>query len=150
MSAELQHLDPAACLALIQRVQVGRVAWAEEDGVVTVLPVNFVLDGDELVFATAQGAKPDAVRAGRPLTFEADDLEPALRTAWSVLVVGVGDIVTDPGEVERLQALPLTSWIRSPEPTLVRLAPRQITGRRIPLHPGGVTTERVDDPDEPA
>ncbi|TYB41900.1 pyridoxamine 5'-phosphate oxidase family protein [Actinomadura chibensis] len=144
MSTALETLDRATCLALVRRVQVGRIAWAEDGGIVDVLPVNFVVDGDTLVFMTAPGAKLDAVRAGRPLTFEADDLEPALRTAWSVLVTGRPEIVTDPEEVERLRALPLTPWIRWPEASFVRLLPDRVSGRRIPLHPGGVTVEHVD------
>ncbi|MFA1542687.1 pyridoxamine 5'-phosphate oxidase family protein [Actinomadura monticuli] len=149
MSGELQELDLATCLALVRQVAVGRIAWAGEDGTVTVLPVNFVLDGEAPVFSTAPGAKLDAIRGGRPLTFEADDLEPALRTAWSVLITGHAEIVTDPGEIERLRQLPLTPWIRSPKDVLIRLAPRHISGRRIPLHAGGVTTEEIDPTDEP-
>lgn len=148
MTADLQPLDTATCLSLLQNVPVGRIAWAETDGTVTVLPVNFLLDGDALVFATAAGAKLDAIRSGRPLTFEADDFEPALRTAWSVLVTGRPELITDPAEIERLRALALAPWIRSPRAYVVRLTPHKITGRRIPLHAGGVTTERIDTPDE--
>lgn len=148
MSTDLETLDEATCTALLGGVQVGRVAWAEDDGTVTVLPVNFVLDGDAVVFATAAGAKLDAVRDGRHLTFEADDFEPALRTAWSVLLAGPSEVVTDPVEVERLQTLPLAPWIGSAGTFFVRVNPRRISGRRIPLHAGGVTTERVDPTDE--
>lgn len=144
MSDELQYLDQATCLTLIEPVAVGRIAWAEDDRTVTILPVNFVMDGEALVFTTAPGAKLDAVRGGRPLTFEADDLEPALRTAWSVLITGQAEIVTDPDERERLRKLPLHPWIRSPKDLFVRLTPGRISGRRIPLHAGGVTTERID------
>jgi nitroimidazol reductase NimA-like FMN-containing flavoprotein (pyridoxamine 5'-phosphate oxidase superfamily) len=149
MSDQLQRLDPAACMALLQRISVGRIAWAEDDGTATVLPVNFAIDGETLVFTTAPGAKLDAVRGGRPLTFEADDLEPALRTAWSVLVTGRAEIVTDSDETARLRELPLNPWIRSPAQSFVRLTPHHVSGRRIPLHPGGVTTEHVDAADEP-
>ncbi|TDC85854.1 pyridoxamine 5'-phosphate oxidase family protein [Actinomadura sp. 7K507] len=137
MSDELQYLDPATCLTLVQQVAVGRIAWAQDDGTVTVLPVNFILDGEALVFATAPGAKLDAVHGGRPLTFEADDLEPALRTAWSVLITGQAEVVTDSDEIERLRKLPLTPWIRSAMGLFVRLTPCHISGRHIPLHAGG-------------
>ncbi|MBD2892480.1 hypothetical protein amrb99_13900 [Actinomadura sp. RB99] len=86
MTTRLQTLDTGACLTLLRGAAVGRIAWAGDDGTASVLPVNFVMDGTAVVFATAPGAKMDAVQAGRPLTFEADDLEPALRTAWSVIV----------------------------------------------------------------
>jgi nitroimidazol reductase NimA-like FMN-containing flavoprotein (pyridoxamine 5'-phosphate oxidase superfamily) len=150
MSTGLQILDGDTCLALLQSVPVGRVAWAGDDGTASVLPVNFVLDGTAVVFATAPGAKMDAIHAGRPLTFEADDLEPALRTAWSVVVTGPAQVVTDPAEIERLKSLPLAPWIAAPKPFFARLTPEKITGRRIPLHPGGVTTEHIGPDDEPA
>ncbi|WP_173100461.1 pyridoxamine 5'-phosphate oxidase family protein [Actinomadura verrucosospora] len=148
MSTELQALDEETCLSLLRGVPVGRVAWCAEDGTASILPVNFVMDGAAPVFRTAPGSKLDAVRAGRPLTFEADDLEPALRTAWSVLLTGTAEAVTDPSEVERLASLPLAPWPDSPRPFLVRLTPDKITGRRIPLHPGGVSTEHIDPADE--
>lgn len=145
MSDDLPHLDEAACRKLLHDVPVGRVAWADDSGRVAILPVNFVLDGDTLVFSTAEGAKLDAIRAGRPLTFEADDLEPALRAAWSVVITGAAELVTDPGEIERLHGLPLAPWSHSPKPFFVRLALHQITGRRIPLHSGGVTHVQLED-----
>ena len=93
--------------------------------------------------------KMDAIQARRPLTLEADDLEPALRTAWSVIATGPAEIVTDPAEIQRLKTLPLAPWVSSPKPFFVRLTPEKITGRRIPLHPGGVTTEHIDPRGEP-
>ncbi|MEU9020391.1 pyridoxamine 5'-phosphate oxidase family protein [Actinomadura sp. NPDC048394] len=150
MSTGLQSLDSDTCLTLLQSVPVGRVAWAGDDGTASILPVNFVLDGAAVVFATAHGSKMEAAEAGRPLTFEADDLEPALRTAWSVIVTGPAEVVTDPAEIERLKSLPLAPWIAAPKPFFVRLTPAKITGRRIPLHPGAITTEHIDPNDEPA
>ncbi|MFD0899208.1 pyridoxamine 5'-phosphate oxidase family protein [Actinomadura sediminis] len=107
---DLRHLDEAACMSLLGDVPVGRFAWADDDGRVTVLPVNHLADGASIVFGTAEGGELEAVRAGRPLTFEADDLEPALSPH---------------------------PWPHSPKVYLVRLVPRHVTGRRIPLRPGG-------------
>jgi hypothetical protein len=73
------------------------------------------------------------VRAGRPLTVEADRIEPALRTGWSVQAVGYGaEDATGPAEG------PVTPWARGPHPWTIRLRPRQITGRRVRLAPGEV------------
>ncbi|WP_067461199.1 pyridoxamine 5'-phosphate oxidase family protein [Actinomadura macra] len=148
MTDNLQPLDETTCLDLVRGVPVGRIAWAESDGRVSVLPVNFALDGNAIVFSTAEGAKLNAVREGRLLTFEADEFEPALRTAWSVLITGTAEIVTDPEEIRRLRALSLAPWTRAPENLLVRLTPRTVTGRRIPLHPGGVTRENLGTTDD--
>lgn len=89
---------------------IGRVAWACDDGRVPVLPVNFVMDGDAIVFRTAEGGKLSAVRQGRPLSLEADDVEPGLRTGWSVLVIGTARVVTHTVTIDRLTRLPLAPW----------------------------------------
>ncbi|GLZ12903.1 hypothetical protein Acsp04_31380 [Actinomadura sp. NBRC 104425] len=136
-------LDRATCLALLGSVPIGRVAWADDRGRVTVLPVNFLLDGDTVVFRSAAGGKLAAVAAGRPLTFEADDVEPALKMGWSVVAEGFGAVVTDPGELRRLESLRLAPWAPEPKPVYVRIAIRRVSGRRLPLHPGGVRVEHL-------
>ncbi len=141
----IEVLDRDTCLALLRTVAIGRVAWATPTGHAVVLPVNFVLDDDAVVFKTSHGGKLDIVREGRALSFEADDVEPALQVGWSVLVTGVAEVITDPDRIRRLEGLPLAPWTHLPEPVFVRLPAREVTGRRIPLHPGGVTVERVDD-----
>jgi len=132
-------LDRNTSLALLHSVDVGRVAWATDSGEAVVLPVNFAVDGDDVLFRTAAGAKLDAVRCGRIISFEADGLEPALHVGWSVLVTGPAEV--EPEEQDRLRQAPLP-WDREPKPFLVRLHGLRISGRRLPLHAGGVTIER--------
>jgi nitroimidazol reductase NimA-like FMN-containing flavoprotein (pyridoxamine 5'-phosphate oxidase superfamily) len=137
-----QVLDRDTSLELLHSVYVGRVAWATDSGEAIVLPVNFVVDGDDVLFRTAAGAKLDAVRSGRIISFEADDLEPALHVGWSVLVTGPAEV--EPAEQDRFSAAPLP-WDREPKPFLVRLRGLRISGRRLPLHAGGVIIERQND-----
>ncbi|MFC4907026.1 pyridoxamine 5'-phosphate oxidase family protein [Actinomadura gamaensis] len=132
-------LDRAACLRLLETVVVGRVAWTGGDGRPVVLPVNFFLDGDAIVFRSAPGGKLEATRTAGELTFEADDAEPALRTGWSVLIHGSAEVVTEPGEIARLAHRAPASWLALPGASLVRIVPSEVTGRRLPLHLGGVT-----------
>ncbi|WP_460350006.1 pyridoxamine 5'-phosphate oxidase family protein [Actinoallomurus acanthiterrae] len=122
---------------------------ADDDGRVAVLPVNFVLDGEVVVFRTAEGGKLSAVWQGRPLSFETDEVEPGLRTGWSVLVRGTAEVVTDAATIDDLERLPLAPWSSTPKPYFVRLRAAEITGRRLPLHPGGVTHEHIS-PDDNA
>ncbi|KWX02514.1 Uncharacterized protein LI90_3557 [Carbonactinospora thermoautotrophica] len=140
---QFQRLSRQTCFALLRTVAIGRVAWATPTGEVVVVPVNFAVDGEAVVFQTAAGGKLDAVREGRPLSFEADDMEPALQVGWSVLLTGMAEEVTAPDQVRRLRELPFAPWANLPDPVFVRLPAREVTGRRIRLHPGGVTVERV-------
>ncbi|WP_344949110.1 pyridoxamine 5'-phosphate oxidase family protein [Actinomadura miaoliensis] len=139
----IQVLDRQTCLALLRGVPIGRVAWADDDGRVTVLPVNFVMDGDTVVFRTAEGAKLAAVARERPMIFEADDVEPALKVGWSVLAEGPATIITDADEQRWLETLGLAPWVTDARPYFVRIAARHVTGRRLPLHPGGVHVEHM-------
>jgi nitroimidazol reductase NimA-like FMN-containing flavoprotein (pyridoxamine 5'-phosphate oxidase superfamily) len=135
--SEIVVLDRSTCLELLATVEMGRVAWADGSGRVIVEPVNFTVDGESVVFRTAEGSKVEAVRQGRPLSFEADDVEPALRVGWSVLVTGAAEIV-DVARDERLRSLAVRPWDESaPKPYFIRIHADEATGRRIPVHPGG-------------
>jgi uncharacterized protein len=140
---DLEVLDRRTCLDLLARVEVGRLAWADDDGQVEVLPVNFALTGDVLVVRSEPGAKVVAARSGRRFTFEADDLEPALRTGWSVLAKGPVDVVEDPCDLRRTVAS-VDTWADVSEGSVLRMRITEITGRRVPLAAGGVTVLEMD------
>jgi uncharacterized protein len=91
------HLDvltEEACRHLLANEQVGRVPFVDTAGYPVVLPVNYVVDGELILFRTDAGAKFDGVRL-RPVAFEVEHLAPAYRGGWSVLVQGRGQDVTD-------------------------------------------------------
>ena len=137
--SQSEVLDRAACLELMRTVGLGRVAWAADDGRVVVEPVNFVLDDEGVLFRTAEGDKLDAVRRGHAFSFETDEVEPALRVGWSVLVSGRAEVVSDADQRSSDPRLP-SPWDRSaPKPYLVRIRAEQVSGRRLPLPSGGVS-----------
>jgi len=135
-----ETLDRASCLELLRTVALGRVAWADETGRVVVEPVNFVLDDDGVVFRTAEGERLESVRRGRSFSLEADEVEPALRVGWSVLVSGPAEVVSDAEQQQwSSQQLPVPWDQSAPRPYLVRIRAEQVSGRRLPVHPGGVS-----------
>jgi uncharacterized protein len=73
---------------LLATASIGRVGWVTPDGHAMIPPVNFVLDGQTIVFSTGEGDKLTAVCEGRVLTFEVDAMEPAFQAGWSVLLCG--------------------------------------------------------------
>ncbi|MCA2229267.1 pyridoxamine 5'-phosphate oxidase family protein [Nonomuraea aurantiaca] len=141
----IETLDRDACLALLSTVVIGRVAWAASGNDLKVVPVNFVLDGDSIVFRTARGGKLDAIQHGVPLVFEADDVEPALHAGWSVVLSGRAEVITDRGQVSCLEQLIGAPWAAMTEPVFVRLPLHEISGRRLPLHAGGVFVQPVEE-----
>lgn len=141
----IEVLDRDACLALLSSVVIGRVVWSPYGKDLKVVPVNFVLDGDGIVFRTAHGGKLDAIQHGVSLVFETDDVEAALRVGWSVVLSGRAEVVTDREQVGRLERLVGAPWAAMIEPVFVRVSVQEISGRRIPLHAGGVVVQPVED-----
>ena len=127
---EILHLGD--CFLLLGSVPLGRIGFVA-GGEVVILPVNFVVDGQDVVFRTSQGSKLSAVEVGHYVGFEADSYDAATETGWSVVVNGLAEIVESDEEAARLDALGLSSWVRAaPERVWVRIRPTSITGRRIP------------------
>lgn len=130
--AGLETLGLNECLRLLASVRLGRVAFMA-DGELVVLPVNHVLDGQDVVFRTAPGSKLSAAENQSAVTFEADDYDQGQRTGWSVLLTGRAQMVYDDAEVDALNSLGLEPWPAAvARPFWVRIRPTSITGRRVP------------------
>src|SRR5688572_22937610 len=97
-----EELSRADCVELLRSRVVGRVAVIVDDGSPLVVPVNYVMDGETVVFRTGPGSKLGGLRT-QPLSFQIDDQDPYRRAGWSVLVRGVAfeieerDAPEDPG-----------------------------------------------------
>lgn len=127
----LEILGHDACMALLKGQYIGRLAFVEA-GEPVILPVNYAVFGDSIVFRTSFGGKLDAAGHVRPAAFEVDDIEETYQRGWSVLVKGTLYDVTDRATLDELEELPLRPWVRHVEhPFWVRLVPNEVTGRRI-------------------
>ena len=128
----LEVLDRDECLLLLEHAHLGRLAIVA-DGRPLVFPVNYAMDGDAVVFCTGDGTKLYAAR-GNEVAFEIDGADARYHVGWSVLVVGLGEEVSDPAGLARCIRLPLRAWGEGPKSHWIRIRPRAITGRRIPPH----------------
>jgi uncharacterized protein len=127
----LVELSPTECLALMRGVSLGRVG-VSVDTLPVILPVNFVLDGNGVVFRTVPGTKLDAAVAGTVVAFEVDGSDAAHEAGWSVLIRGIAREVTEPDVLARVRALPLRSWARYGDADrYVRVEAELITGRCV-------------------
>ena len=130
--AGLEILHLGDCFGLLGSVPVGRIGFMA-GGEVVILPVNFLVDGQDVVFRTAAGSKLSSIEVGHYVGFEADAYDPATENGWSVLVSGLAEIVEDDADVARLDALGLRSWGGGAAELLwVRIRPSSISGRRVP------------------
>jgi nitroimidazol reductase NimA-like FMN-containing flavoprotein (pyridoxamine 5'-phosphate oxidase superfamily) len=129
-TCSLVELDRRECLDLFGRAGIGRVVLSVE-AIPVALPVNTaVLDGD-VVFATDEGSKLDAALRGNVVSIEADGVDRLYHTGWSVIVTGVAELLTDPGDIERARRLSLHAWAPGPHHFLVRIPSTVVSGRRI-------------------
>lgn len=128
----IEVMERQECLDLLAADRVGRLAVVRGDEAM-IFPVNYVLDGDSVVFRTAPGSKLDA--AGRSgACFEVDDFDRDRQRGWSVVVAGRLEEITsyDGPLFAQLSMLGVEPWADGDKPHLMRLVPRRITGRRVP------------------
>ena len=128
--ATLVELTRDQCFVLLRTVEVGRVAVPRTDRAPLIVPVNFAVDGDAVVFRTGTGTKLQGVTTG-PIAFEADGVDPFRRQGWSVLLEGRAYVATH-GEVGHLDVAP---WAGGRRDHWVRLVPTEVTGRMIEVLP---------------
>jgi nitroimidazol reductase NimA-like FMN-containing flavoprotein (pyridoxamine 5'-phosphate oxidase superfamily) len=127
---QMEELDQDECRRLLAERHLGRLAVPDFGGPV-IFPVNYVVDGDLIVFRTDPGSKLDTATERESVAFEVDAVDGATRTGWSVVVRGVLAEVTDPTDLARLRALPLYPWAPGNKTRYVRVRPVKVTGRRI-------------------
>ncbi|MFF3464190.1 pyridoxamine 5'-phosphate oxidase family protein [Streptomyces sp. NPDC001984] len=136
-----RELDRQECLRLLAKAAVGRIVHTRQ-ALPAVLPVNFALDDDGTVLLRTSAAS-ELVRAidGSVVAFEADQVDVATQSGWSVVVTGAATVVTDAEEHERLARTGPRSWAPAPREVFVRIAPELVTGRELV---GGRTMYGVD------
>ncbi len=125
-----RSLEPAECYRLLATVPVGRVV-ATADALPLVLPVNFCLDGHNVVFRTSPSGRLAAATRNVVVAFEVDQIDTATWTGWSVVVTGVAKPMTSPGEIVRAAQLGLISWLGEDHDHFVQIVPGLVTGRRL-------------------
>jgi len=129
-----EHLSRSECLELLAVKQVGRVAYCAASGPV-VLPVNYTVRDQSIIFRTAAGSTLAQFMKDQPAAFQVDEIDGFLQAGWSVLVAGTAHWVVDTEDLSDLwwdQHQP-EPWAVGERNAFVRIVPSTITGRRV--HP---------------
>jgi nitroimidazol reductase NimA-like FMN-containing flavoprotein (pyridoxamine 5'-phosphate oxidase superfamily) len=124
----LEELTTAQCWELVATQQVGRLAAPVTGDGPLVLPVNFAIDSEAIVFRSDYGSKLFVAR-DQPVSFQVDEFDAAHRSGWSVLLRGFAREVA-PSDVEHLS---LASWPAGERAHWIKIEPTAVTGRRIRL-----------------
>jgi nitroimidazol reductase NimA-like FMN-containing flavoprotein (pyridoxamine 5'-phosphate oxidase superfamily) len=127
----MELIERNACIKLMERhpACVGRVALSGSQP--AIFPVNYALDGDNVVFRTDPGTKFHAAVEKSYVAFEVDWVEPTWQSGWSVVVTGQAHLVTDPDELARVRRLPLLPWAEGGKGNFVSIDATSVSGRLL-------------------
>lgn len=129
LRGQVQELTEEECLGLLRSQRLGRVAY--DDGGPVVLPVNYVIDNDTVLFRTSPYSSLGRHMRTGLAAFEVDEIDDETYSGWSVLVRGRATYV-ESIDLPEAAARP-TSWrdCEAAQSLHVRVTPRLISGRRL-------------------
>lgn len=119
-------LTAQECWAKLRTQSLGRLVTRVGD-VIDIFPVTYVVDGDSLVFRTAEGSKLLELVVNDTVLFESDELTEA--GAWSVVVRGRARRLESAEEVAAADELALVPVIPTLKHNYVRVHADSLSGR---------------------
>ena len=127
---DLHTLDRAECLRLLGQGVIGRVVYTA-GAMPAAQPVNYAMDGDEIIFRTEGGTKMELAVTNAVVAFEIDEIDVATRAGWSVLAVGEAYQVTNPDRLGVLQQRLAPPWAAGRSVYTIAIPTTRLTGRRL-------------------
>jgi uncharacterized protein len=110
---------------------LARIVWTGPDGP-AIVPVNFTVADGFLWFQTSPGSRLASECCDQQVLVEVDHVDPTSHTGWSVVVTGRAACLAsaeDRGLLGDLQV-----WPTGPRQLLIKVAPDELTGRRLRRH----------------
>lgn len=128
---ELAELPQAEALRLLGSVPFGRVVFTAR-ALPAIRPVNHLVDRNMIIIRTSLGSalSTDIDGTGTVVAYEADEIDPATRQGWSVVVVGRAVPVTDESHQLRYREL-LHPWAAGQRDEIIAISTDLVTGYRL-------------------
>lgn len=126
----LAVLDRVESMRLLEGRGVGRIGGVVR-GSPIIFPINYAVFDNAILIRTRRGGDLDSATCNVVVAFEIDGSDNVYHEGWSVLVIGRCVHVTDPAELEQLQALHLLPWAGRGRDLFVRISLDEVSGRRI-------------------
>lgn len=117
------------CWELLREAEFGRLAFRMSDEI-HLVPVNYAVDGETILFRTAEGDKLLGVVMHPEVVFEIDDWDE--RSAHSVVLRGVARRLEE-DEEHRADVIGLRPWLGTLKYNVVEIQPTAISGRAFVL-----------------
>lgn len=121
-------LDETECWERLRSQDLGRLGYHLVDEV-HIVPVNYVVDGERVVFRTTPGSKLLGVVMDDDVAFEVDEAS-SDDGAWSVLARGRARVL-DGDDRRAALDLPLRPWTTEEKLEFVAIDVHTLTGRRF-------------------
>ena len=106
----LGELSLQECQDRIAPGGVGRFLFDESGRGPVAIPVNYRMDGDDVIFRTGSQTRAGGAVDEAAVSFDVDHLDDALGEGWSVLLTGTARLITDPAELARVSSLGVDPW----------------------------------------
>jgi nitroimidazol reductase NimA-like FMN-containing flavoprotein (pyridoxamine 5'-phosphate oxidase superfamily) len=123
--ARFEVLDRAECLRLLGATTTGRIAITVR-ALPVIVPVQFTVAGDRILLRASYGSALAAATDRTIVAFEADGVDEADRSMWSVAATGRAEHVSDDDAAPEV----LPSWSVGHEDQLVSVTTDHLDGRR--------------------
>jgi hypothetical protein len=124
-------------------VPVGRVGFTSR-ALPAIRPVTHLIDHGHVIIRSDEGsavAGAASTERGAVVAYEADDIDPASGTGWSVLIVGLARLIDDPQEAARYRE-ELPTLVPGEAGSVIRIYPELISGFEL--------VEQDQDQEEPS
>ncbi|MBF6331997.1 pyridoxamine 5'-phosphate oxidase family protein [Nocardia transvalensis] len=126
------EIDRDEAMLLLAAAPFGRVVFTRS-ALPAIQPVPHVVDGGQIIIRTRLTARlTSAVRTAPDVVvaYQADQIDPARHTGWSVVVTGRARPLADSERVARYEQL-LRPWVGAFANTVVSIEPSIVTGIRL-------------------
>jgi nitroimidazol reductase NimA-like FMN-containing flavoprotein (pyridoxamine 5'-phosphate oxidase superfamily) len=131
MVSDVEELSYAECRGLLAGGVFGRVAVCTPEGP-HILPVNYSVVGEAVVFRTSAYGVVAGHDWSAPLAFEVDHVDYAEQRGWSVVARGRAQRVEDPEVLAEIRRTwDPRPWAGGVRPLYVRIEWTELTGRRL-------------------
>ena len=114
------------CWELLKTQHVGRLVTRVGD-IMDIVPLNYVVDGNTIVFRTGEGTKLSELVVNHEVLFEADSYDS--RRGWSVVLRGSARRIQKMDEILDAEELPLRPMVATLKMVFVRIQAHSLTGR---------------------
>ncbi|GAA3811759.1 pyridoxamine 5'-phosphate oxidase family protein [Nocardioides panacisoli] len=124
--SHVRAIEREECISLLRTQKVGRIAFTDDSGPDTI-PVNFALDGEDVLIATTGYSAMARAATGARVAFEVDEIDPFTESGWSVVIRGHAHRESPFAPMDN----PPYPWAEGNRGYVIRIKPDAVTGRRL-------------------